>query len=380
MQQFLRLVTCLSCLVFCLSALPAPAQAQDDDQTGFIGRQIENALSGSGRVASVSGFSGLLSGQAQMDRLTFADDQGVWLVLENATLDWQRSALLRRELRVAELTAERLEILRRPIPSDDLADDVPDANASGFKIPDLPVVISIDQVGIDRVVLGDDLLGAAAELSLEGQLSLANGDLDTDLSVIRLDGPKGAITLSAMNNTASSEFSIDLQATEDQGGLIGALLNIPDNPALDLTLTGAGPVSDFRADLRLATDGQERLQGRFIVAALDDGAQRFDGQLGGDISAIVAPQYRDFFGPDLSLIARGTKSTQGGLELAEFSLTAQSLDLTGAALISADGVPERFDLSGRIADPDGGRVSLPAAARCQCAGCRSGPVFRCGGQ
>ncbi len=76
----------LAFLALLWAATAGPAAAQNDSP-GFIGRQIENALSGPGRDVSVSGFEGALSGRATLGRLTFADSQGVWLTIEDAVLD-----------------------------------------------------------------------------------------------------------------------------------------------------------------------------------------------------------------------------------------------------------------------------------------------------
>ena len=98
-------------LLFCLSQ---PAQAQDDDEGTRLERLIEDALSSEGTQVTVRGFRGALSSQATMERMTIADEDGIWLTLENAELDWSRLALLRGRLQVDTLSAERLEVARTP--------------------------------------------------------------------------------------------------------------------------------------------------------------------------------------------------------------------------------------------------------------------------
>ena len=361
MRSIIRIFLAITLIV--LTGLITPAQAEEaGNDTSFFGRQIENALTGPSRVATVTGFSGLLSGRAEMESLTFSDDDGVWLSLEGIKLDWQRQALLSGELRVAEMSAERLQILREPLPSDSLVDDIPDASASGFKIPELPVLVDIDKIGIDRVELGEQLLGIEAVLTLEGRVTLAAGEADTEIAVRRIDGPRGLISLTAKSDNQSGIFTLDLQAREQEGGLIGALLNIPDNPQLDMSVTGEGTLSDFQAQLRLATERQDRLQGELTIAELEDGRQGFDADLSGDVTELFAPQYKDFFGENLSLKARGSKASDGSMELEQLDLNAQSVTLSGTGLIDGDGTPVRFDLAGRISDETGDRVVVPSTS------------------
>ena len=141
-------------LLFSISA----AMAQDDDK-GFLTNAIQNALSGSGRTVSIDGFKGALSSAASFDRMTIADDDGIWLTLEDVKLDWNRSALLRGRLEVQSLTAKRLDIPRLPVTPP--ASKIPDAEAKPFSLPELPVSVEIADFSVDEIDLGAPLLGEA---------------------------------------------------------------------------------------------------------------------------------------------------------------------------------------------------------------------------
>jgi translocation and assembly module TamB len=86
---------CLSLALAAPALLPAPALAQEDDR-GYLTAFLEDNLSGAGRKVTVTGFAGALSSQATIEKLTIADDRGIWLTLDNVVLDWSRSALLSR--------------------------------------------------------------------------------------------------------------------------------------------------------------------------------------------------------------------------------------------------------------------------------------------
>ena len=128
-----RLPVLLAASLF--AVLPAVAQDSATDDKSMLENFLQDKLSAAGRSVEVTGFSGALSSRATMQRLTIADDEGVWLTIENAELDWTRSALLRGRLEIDALVAERIEVARRPV----AVSDGPQPTTSDFALPELPV-------------------------------------------------------------------------------------------------------------------------------------------------------------------------------------------------------------------------------------------------
>ncbi|MCA0918912.1 translocation/assembly module TamB domain-containing protein [Pseudooceanicola nanhaiensis] len=338
-----------------MTFLPIPAQSQDDDGENFLTRLLQDKLSSAGRDVDITGFRGALSSTATMEKMTIADDQGIWLTLEGAELDWSRAALLRGRLNVNALTADRIVLERLPQGDEPSA---PSAEATPFSIPDLPVAINVGEINAREVVLGESILGEAATLSLTGAASLADGGADVSLNIDRQDSP-GHIELAAAYAPDSKDITLNLSVDEPAEGLISGLMGLPGRPSVKLTVAGSGPLDDYRADINLLTDGEPRLQG--AVTLNGDGADglAFGADIGGDITALFLPEYRDFFGPDVGLTVNGTRAGDGALTLRELDLTSASVRLNGEAAIGADGKPQSFDLSGDIADTGGERVTLP---------------------
>ncbi len=338
--------------------LLAPVTAQEDDGGGFLERQIEQRLSGPGFQVQISGFEGALSSRATIAQLVLSDDEGPWLTLNDAVLDWNRSALLRGRLEVEELSAAELIVPRRPVPDDSI--QVPDAEAKPFSLPDLPVSVRLDRLAIERVELGEPLFGAAAVVSLEGSASLADGEGAVDLAIDRVDGQAGAFRIAGSYANDDQRVAIDLSVEEAADGIVANLADLPGRPSVALSVQGEGPLSDFTADIDLATDGEPRLVGAVTIADAD-GARGFDVDLSGDIAPVFTPQYRPFFGPDVALKAAGAQFPDGRLTVDALSVTAQSLTLEGSLALGADGLPDSFELSGAIASGDG-PVLLPFGA------------------
>ena len=348
-----RCFPALPVLALCL--LPMGAVAQEDDRD-FLTAFLEDNLSGAGREVTITGFAGALSSRATIDRLTIADDAGVWLSLDGVVLDWSRSALLRGEVNVSELSAR--EIVLERVPEGEAA--APSPEAGSFALPELPVSIAIGRLAAERIVLGEAVLGEGIEGRLEASATLAGGEGRTELLLERVDGgPAGRLDLTAAYGNESGQLTLDLVAEEEAGGIAVTKLGIPGAPSARLAVQGAGPVSDFVATVGLVTDGQERLAGTVELLGAEDGGQGFKVDLAGDLAPLWMPDYADFFGDRIALTAEGERSAAGVLRLRTFDMAAQALALRGAVTVGADGMPLDFDVTGRIGLADGSPVLLP---------------------
>jgi translocation and assembly module TamB len=338
-----------------------PAFAQEDDK-GFLTRTIQDALSGGGRTVSIDGFRGALSSEASFERMTIADKDGIWLTLEEVVLDWNRSALLRGRLEVEKLTAKRLDLPRLPITETDV---LPEAEAAPFSLPDLPVSILLETFSIDQISLGAPILGEAAELKVTASAVL-NDDLgNVDLQAIRTDAKRGAFEIKADFNRDDSILDLLLKLSEGEEGIAAKLLNIPGQPSVDLSVQGSGPLDDFTADVKVASDDQERLAGQIILSAeaprraSTTPDRRIQADIGGDITALLAPRYREFFGEDVALKIDALLESNGAVEVSDFALEAEAANLAGKVSLNADKWPTLIDISGQVANPDGTPILLP---------------------
>ena len=339
------------------------ARAQDDG--GFLTRTIEDALSGAGREVSITGFSGALSSEARFDRMTIADGEGVWLTLENVVLNWRRTALLRGRLEVDRLRAELLNIERLPVTEEEPM-EVPAAEAEPFslQLPELPVTINIAEFAVAEIALGEPVIGIPARLSLTAAARFDDAGLDMTLAAQRIDDVEGLFDLRANVARDGAVIDLVLALEEAPGGIAARLLNLPDLPSVDLEIAGTGPLDDFATDIRLATDGAERLSGQVALRAeprADANAapdRRILATLGGDITALIAPEYRDFFGPDVGLDVDTLLRADGSVAVEAFSLSAAAVEMGGTVTLTPELWPAFIDIDGRIAR-NGENVVLP---------------------
>jgi translocation and assembly module TamB len=126
-------------------------------------------------------------------------------------------------------------------------------------------------------------------------------------------------------------------------------------------VAGEGLIDDFRADIALATNGADRLQGAVTVRA-EDAGYRLGADLTGDLAPVLAPELVDFFGTEVGLTLDAWRSAAGRTVIDRFDVSARSLALSGSAEIASDGLPVRIDVTGTLAAPDGAPVALPFVA------------------
>ena len=362
-------------LILCL-ALAAPAVAQqateapgffdrlfgtdeaenDAEQGSLLERLIEDKLSGSARTVTIRGFEGALSGQATLDSLTISDNEGVWLTLEDATLDWNRTALFAGRLEVAELTAARILLPRLATPV--ATNDAPTPEATGFALPELPVSIEIGRIAAEDVQIGEPVFGAEVRAAIEGALSLSGGEGTANLAIERKDGV-GTVTLDAGYANATRVLKLDLSVQEAENGILATMAGLPGTPSVDFRISGTAPLSEYAADIRLATDGAERLAGQIALSEAEDTTRRITANISGDIAPVLAPAYRPFFGDQIALNTEALIAPDGQITVPRFALEARALFLNGSLQLGADRLPRRIAFTGQIASADGMPVLLP---------------------
>ncbi|MGB5559646.1 MAG: DUF490 domain-containing protein, partial [Paracoccaceae bacterium] len=347
--------------IMCLlpSALLAQDAATTEADKGFLTRWLETNLSGAGREVRIEGFAGALSSTASLDKLTIADDKGVWITLEDATLDWDRGALLRGNLDITELSVGSIDLVRWP----NTDPTAPSPEATEFKLPELPVAVNIRQVSADSVTLGEAIIGEAAVVSLDGNVSLVEGEGHASLSIARIDDKTGSLTLKSGYSNATKVLDLDVTVQEEDNGILVNLLDIPDKPSLDFKLSGTGQTTDFAAEITLATNSAPRVSGtlRLIAQVSSDGAttNTFQADMVGDVSPLLAEKYREFLGESSELRLSGALLPDKRFKIEEFKLKSAALDLSGTLALSKDGLPEAFEVNGSITAVDGPDVVLP---------------------
>ncbi|MBU1304449.1 MAG: hypothetical protein KKF33_02870 [Alphaproteobacteria bacterium] len=242
-------------LAVCGLAAPVALVAQDvltmseDQQKDWLTSFVQDRLSTPERQIRISNIDGALGSDVSVRHITISDEQGVWLRVTNARLNWNQAALFTGRLDVRSLTADSIEYLRNAVPSDQM--DLPPAEAGGFSVPQFPVAISLEQLSVPKVSFGEGVFGLGSEVSVAGSFALDGGNLTTKVDIVRLDGPGGTLNLDLAYTNADSSVDLALSLVEPENGVMANLLSIENKPAVTLNLTGKGPIADLRTELEL---------------------------------------------------------------------------------------------------------------------------------
>jgi len=345
-------------------AVPAVIVAQDvltmdnEEQKDWLTGFVQDRLSTPERQIRLSNIEGALGSDVAIREITISDAQGVWLRVNNARLNWNQAALFMGRLEVRSLTADSIEYLRNAVPAEGTVDLPAPEAGGGFQVPQLPVAVILEQLTVPSVTFGENVFGLGSEISLAGALTLDGGNLDANLDIVRLDGPGGTLDLDVKYANADSTIDLALALVEPENGVIANLLNIENRPAVTLTLDGSGALTDLRADLTLAANGQTALSGVATVNQQADGIA-VAADLRGPLATLIAEPYRPFFGAETALTANALIHSEGGISVTGLRLTGGQLSLEAAAETTPDNFLKTLALNAVIADPAGGQVILP---------------------
>ena len=171
---------------YCSDMFLRSARLGQDDGRDYLTALIEDNLSSAGRSVTITGFQGALSSKAQLDRLTIADDAGIWISLQDVQLDWTRSDLLRGRLTINSLTADEIHLSRLPNPDPNVQ-----VQAGSFTVPELPVSVNIGSISAENLILDAPILGQALRARITADMLLVGGEGSGNLQIERTDaGPK----------------------------------------------------------------------------------------------------------------------------------------------------------------------------------------------
>ncbi|MEO0990249.1 MAG: translocation/assembly module TamB, partial [Pseudomonadota bacterium] len=203
-----RFLTLFLAAFLTTSVMAQDATDQDGDR-GLLARLIQGALSSDQQTVVIQGLEGALSSEATIDAIILSDPEGVFLRVEDVTLDWNRLALVRRRLDVNTLAIGRIVMIRRPLP-DPAALPAPEASGFSFSLPELPVAVSVAELRLDSLELGETILGEPFGARFNGNAQIAEGSGQADLVLERTDGQELTATISASFAGETSVLSVDV--------------------------------------------------------------------------------------------------------------------------------------------------------------------------
>lgn len=368
-----------------LLVIGAFAYAQTSLGKQQIADVVAGQLSAPGQQAEVKALGGFLPFDIHLGELRLRDDEGVWLAADNVRVELAPAALLKGEITVKQVGAERIALERLPPPGPEEPEPASEEPFSLPKLPELPeslAVVAIERLFVDTLGLGAPVLGEAATFTLNGSATTGpeGRQAEARLSLRRTDEVTAALDLAAGLDLATRRLDLDLKGSET-GGLLAAATGRPEAGALRLSLNGSGPLSDWQGRLTAEAERLAKLDLGVDLAYADQPRLALEGTFDAAEGALPA-EIADVVGTRAELLLRAGEVAPQRFAIQDLKLQAASLSLngTGSADLGADTVQGSINLDVPDLARFAGLAGLPldgkAALRLQAEGTARQPKLR----
>lgn len=265
-----------------------------------------------------------LGGNVSVERLALTDAEGLWLEASALSLDWSPLRLLQGDLRVQKIEANAISVLRQPFSEPSQADE--DQSASSFSLPFSQ--IEVNQLRIGQILLEASVLGTKAELTVDGHAAYSTSPerISGELELTRTDDVEGALSGQFAFRPMDNVLELKLEGFEARGGLAAHLLGIPEAPSIGFGVDGAGPLSDWAAQVYVGLDAQRVASGEMTVQRTESGHQ-VAASFSGKLATLMPANFAPVFEGRTAFSARALLSEAFEPQQAEVSLESATLDV-----------------------------------------------------
>lgn len=333
----------------------------------FLADQIASRVTTPDMQLRIDGARGLLAGDFRIDKVTVADTRGTFVEVRDVAIDWSPWDLLTAEFDAERIAAASIRLDRPPVQTIESAPSDGSFN--------LPVEIDIRRLDLPSLSLGKDILGRSTEIALSSSAQGAADRIALMLDARQKDdqGARAVADIAYAVNARTLKLSMDV--SEPKGGLLGTVLQLPDNPAIDISVTGDGPLDSWAGHIRAKLDGVQRL-------ALDGSHLRNQAGIhqvvlsgGGAVGDLMPPAFRALFEGETAIDVDASFAADGMLDIRSAKLANGSLSLdvggsidpkgdamlNGSLHAAADVVPFRWPLAEGMLEADISNIALTAS-------------------
>ena len=186
-----------------------------------------------GRVSGVFPFC------FELERLSIADTQGVWLEAQGIKVHWSPLPLIKGRMYFKQLATVSLNFYRLPALR----------NGTAAPFPSWIFACRSDHFTIDRLSAGKELLGEPAVMKLDGRIPLSSpgSDLEASLRLERMDRVESLLRASVTIQAETRFLKLDMSFEENRDGFIGNALGV-EGP-LSLSFSGQGTPDLWQGNL-----------------------------------------------------------------------------------------------------------------------------------
>lgn len=199
-----------------------------------------------GRI-KIEGVAGGWLGNLRAERVTIADEEGVWLEAHDVALNWRPQDILFGAVRVHAGSAASIAVLRQPT----LLEKRPSGNLS--------FDVFLDDIQVEAITLNEAVFGQSAAFT--GSLSAAIEDESLEGLGIELLRTDSEIDRLVATYRPDEDYALALDAASAPGGIFARALGVAEQ-GLTATANGNGDARTGTADFRAAIGDAPLLQGQ----------------------------------------------------------------------------------------------------------------------
>jgi translocation and assembly module TamB len=342
----------------------------------WAGQTVAGFVSAPGYRVEVAGLAGTVPFDMRARRITISDDSGVWLTLDDVHLTLAPSDLAAGRLHFGQVTVVSANLARMP----ETAPAPPVPLAERLRLPNLPMPVAVERLGIERLALAPAVLGEPVEATLSGRAVQRGDTTDVTLDLHRTDSMPGNLSLELRQTGTPATLALRMTAAEPSGLLLSRLLRRSDRPALSASLAGEGPLSDWHGRLDVSAGQLARVAADVTIAAAQETVVTLNGTAA--LAALLQPEMARLTGDTIAITGRVTVKPEGAIVLDGVSLGLAAGTVTGDLALDGRGgaiaghlkadLPRLAATSGLVGQPVGGAATLTATI----AGTESRPQIR----
>ncbi|MGF6159257.1 translocation and assembly module TamB [Ensifer sp. KUDG1] len=303
---------------------------------------IEKYAATPDQIVRIADPSALLTGKFTAGSITLFDGEGIYAEVRDVNLDWSPAALLSFRFEAAALSAGSIRVERLPIPSTETKEV-----RSTFA---LPVDVKIDAIDLKEIIIGKAIAGEDQFLTASGEVNATNESIALQLAAAQRDRPEARAVADIVFNPAGNELKLEATVDEPNNGVLAKLLRLPNEPSVNIKLTGEGPLSDWSGSATAALDGSEilKLDGRHVQTP--DGMHRLTVDGGGGFGSLMPPALRPMFEGETRIDIAAAFNDQGLVQVDKAHVTTGALSFAAFGTYDSKGAN---NLKARLAGTNG---------------------------
>jgi len=316
----------------------------------LLAQAISDAASSDTVKVEVTGLEGWLPGAPRIARITVSDKAGIWLELEDITIDWHPLGLIGGTTEIARLSVNEMRWLRSP------EGGTSEGSTSGSSIPSLYVGrLEIKSLQVDEAVAGQK-----ADLTFSGRVDLRDPAKRAvvALSLRQTDGD--AIIEGDVDwNPGANIFRLSAQASDVAGGILPRLAGLPPEASLSVNLASSGALDDWTSALKADLGPDAVASGKGKIRK-DGSWYRLEAALDARLKQIGPASWQPWIRGDWTLDLRAARNDAGAVRLDRLDVKSPAVSLN--ARIEGEGATAPLHVEARTEALPRGPVDLVVRA------------------